>query len=95
MAYGSRGKIGLAMQDFNKAIQLKPNFVNPHINRGITWLQMQAWDYFKSDLAAARNVGVDIAAGLRNAFGSIENFERITGIRLPEDIVALLTPPKV
>ena len=94
MAYGSKGEIGLAIQDFNKAIELNPNFVNPYINRGITWLQMQAWEYFKSDLAAARNVGIDIAAGFRNAFGSIENFEQITGIQLPEDISAMLTPPQ-
>ena len=94
MAHGKMGYIEGAIRDFYKAIELKSDFAEPYTNLGLTWLQMQAWEYFKSDMTAARNIGVDITVGFRNAFGSIENFEQITGIQLPEDIAALLTPPQ-
>ena len=94
MAYGKKGEVERSIQDFNVAIALKPNFADPYINLGLMWLQIQAWDYFKSDLTAAKNVGVDIALGFRNAFGSVENFEKITGVRLPEDIIAMLISPQ-
>lgn len=94
MAHGKIGYIEGAIRDFYKAIELKPDFAEPYTNLGLIWLQMEAWNCFKSDLVAARNVGVDIAAGFRNAFGNPENFEQITGIQLPEDIAALLTPPQ-
>ena len=83
----------MLFRDFYKAIELKPDFAEPYTNLGLMWLQMEAWEDFKSDMTAARNIGVDITVGFRNAFGSIENFEQITGVRLPEDIVEMLTPP--
>ena len=95
MAHGKMGYIEGAIQDFYKAIELKPDFAEPYTNLGLMWLQIQAWDYFKSDLIAARDVDVDIAAGFRNAFGTVAKFEQITGIRLPEDIAAMLISPQV
>ena len=55
-------------------------------------LALEEWENFRSELSAARDVGVDIAISFRNIFGSVANFERITGIQLPPDIAAMLTP---
>ena len=57
------------------------------------WLGLQEWENFRSDLSAARGGGIDIAIDFRNACGSVTNFEQITGIQLPADIAAMLTPP--
>jgi hypothetical protein len=35
-------------------------------------------------------MGVDIIAEFRRNYGSVEDFERKSGVRLPEDIAALL-----
>ena len=38
---------------------------------------------------------MDIVAKFHGTFGNITNFEQKTGIQLPADIVALLTPPQM
>ena len=47
----------------------------------------------KADLITAKEMGVDIVAAFRNDYESVAVFEQKTGIQLPEDIVAMLTPP--
>ena len=86
-------ELNAAIVNFTKAIELDPNYAEAFRNCGIIWLYQQEWENFRSNLSAARNVGIDIAIGFRNTFGSVANFERRTGIQLPEDIAALLTPP--
>ena len=92
VAYVKKGELNSAIVNFTKAIELNPDHANAYNNRGISWLYLREWENFRSDLSAARDVGVDIAIGFRNLFGSVANFEQITGIRLPEDIAAMLTP---
>ena len=91
MAYGQKGETGLAIENFTRAIELKPDYAKAYTYRGITLLHLQKWEIFKSDLIEARNVGVDVASGFRSAFGSVENFEQVTGIQLPADIAEMLT----
>ncbi|MYG06771.1 tetratricopeptide repeat protein [Candidatus Poribacteria bacterium] len=90
--YAKKGELHSAIVNFTKAIELDPDYTEAYINRGITWLYLQEWEDFRSNLSTARNVGIDIAIGFRNACGSVANFERITGIQLPADIAAMLTP---
>ena len=56
---------------------------------------MQEWEKAKADLTTARDMGMDIIAKFQSTFGSVANFERISGIQLPEDSAALLTPPQL
>ena len=90
-AYAKKGKFNSAIVNFTKAIELDPDYAEAYYNRGIMWLCLQEWENFRSDLSDARDVGIDIAIDFRNTFGSVVNFERITGIQLPEDIAAMLT----
>ena len=92
VAYGAKGELNSAIVNFTKAIELDPDYAEAYSNLGIIWLYLQRWENFRSDLSAARGVGVDISIGFRNICGSVANFERITGIQLPEDIAAMLTP---
>ncbi len=91
IVYGVKGDYDRAIIDFNKAIDLKPDFADAYINRGQIRLRLEEWDNFKSELVTARNMGVDIIKGFKDAFTSVGNFERITGIKLPEDIAIMLT----
>ena len=52
------------------------------------------WRARNADLSAARSMGVDIIANFCNSYKSVADFERTTGIQLPEDIAAMLTPPE-
>ena len=93
VAYESKGAFDQAIQDYTQAIQLEQNYANAYRNRGEAWLRLREWEKAKADLTTARDMGMDIIAKFHSTFGNIANFERIKGIQLPEDIVALLTPP--
>ena len=93
-AYLGKGDFENAIKDCNKAIQHKPDYAEAYSARGITWLLKQEWEKAKSDLITARDMGVDIVDVFPDSFGIVENFEQITGVQLPEDIAALLTPPQ-
>ena len=92
IAYSSKGVFGLAVDDFTKVIELNPNNANSYCSRGIAHLHLKNWHEAKSDLTIARNMRLNIIASFHNIFGSVANFEQITGIRLPADIAAMLTP---
>ena len=91
--YDEKGEYNQAIENYDKVIELNPGYVSAYYGRGVAWLHLQEWEKAKADLTTARGMGVDIALVFRNNFGSVENFERINGIQLPEDLAALLTPP--
>ena len=91
VAYGRKGDYDHAIQDFDKAIALKPDLAETYYLRGVTWLFLKEWEKARSDLVAARNRGVDIAAFFSSMFGSVSNFERHYHVRLPDDIAEMVT----
>jgi len=100
-AYNNRGVVyegkddfDKAIQDYTQAIQLTPDYANAYRNRGEVWLRLQEWEKAKADLTTARDLGMDIVAKFHSTFGNIANFGRRTGVQLPADIAALLTPPQ-
>ena len=75
-AYDSQGEYDHAIKDFH---------ATAHYTRGLAQLHLEHWQEAKSDLTAAKNIGLDIATFSR---ADIEqNFE----VKLPEDIAAMLT----
>ncbi len=92
IAYFNKGDFDRAIENYNTAIELKSDDAIAYYTRGVTRLHLQAWEEAKSDLTTARNMGVDITAEFCNIYGSVAGFEQITGIRLPADIAAMLTP---
>ena len=90
-AYRNKGEYDQAIQDLTKAIELKTEFTDAYLDRGLTWLHLKKWQEAKSDLTAAKDMGQDIVASFSQYTESVANFEQITGIKLPEDIAAMLT----
>ena len=93
--YASLGKIDLAIQDFTKVIDLSPESADAHYNRGFIWLRFEKWGDAKSDLATAVVLGTNIAAFFHESYGSIPAFELNYGVKIPDEIIDLLTPHQV
>ncbi len=91
-AYLKKGVFDNAIKDFDMVIQLQPDHAEPYNNRGEAWLHLQEWEKAKADLITAKDMGADIIASFHNGYTNVEDFEQKTGIQLPEDIAALLTP---
>ena len=92
ITYNNKGEYNNAILDFNMAIYLNPNYAITYYNRGIAWLHLGEWANAKSDLMTAKNMQLDIINVFYNSYGGVAGFERTTGIQLPSDIVAMLTP---
>ena len=90
-AYGRKGELDRAIQDFTKAIELNPNSSQAYYARGIVHLSLGEWQKAQSDLTAAKSMGLDISASFRRDNNSVAAFEQKIGVKLPEDIVVMLT----
>lgn len=80
-----------AIEAYNKAIELKPDWAMPYCNRGEAWLHMEEWKEAKSDMITAKKKGVDIIASFQNVYKSVADFEQQMGFQLPKDIAKMLT----
>ncbi len=94
--YNIKGEINSAIADYTKAIELE--FDDAYYNRGVAYAKEGDFENAIKDLDLVIQLMPDyaevIAAWFRNSFNSVANFEQKTGIQLPEDITALLTPPQ-
>ena len=60
-------------------------------NRGKTWLRLREWEKAKSDIRLPlKNMGADIVSSFHNEYESVADFEAKHGVKVPEDIAALL-----
>ena len=91
IAYGSRGYVDRAIEDYTTAVELEPDFAAAYYNRGEAWLYLGEWEKAKSDLTIAKNMGTDIIALFHVIYKDIAELEQKIGVKLPEDIVAMLT----
>ena len=90
-AYHHKGNLEEAIQNYSKAIELNPEYANAYTNRGETWLHISEWEKARADLTTARDMGFDIVASFHNDYESVEDFEAQHGVKVPEDIAALLS----
>ena len=90
LAYVRKSDFESAIVDFNKAIDLNPEDAGTYCNRGEAWLHLKEWQKAKADLTTATDMGVNIIGSFQNDYESVEDFEAKNGVRMPEDIAALL-----
>ena len=90
-AYLQKRDFDRAIENYSKAMQLNPELGPAYCNRGEAWLHLKEWDKAKVDLTAAKDKGVDIVAAFHNGYRNIAMFERRNSVKLPKDVVAMLT----
>ena len=93
LAYFNKGEFILAIRDYTEAVQLELNDSVVYYDRGVAWLHLRKWEKARINLTRAKNLGVDIVNLFHNFYECLENCERMIGIKLPDDIVSLLTQP--
>ena len=93
VTYYKKGDYNRAIEDYNKAIEIQPDLAELYHNRGEALLHLNEMEKAKADLITAKEMGTDIVASFRKDYESVADFEQKTGIQLPEDIAAMLTPP--
>ena len=94
IAYSGKGIYGLAIKDFTQVIALNPNFADVYCYRGIIWLHLKDWDKARSDFGVAQERSTDIITIFNTIHKNISVFEKSNRFKLPEDIAAMLTPPR-
>ncbi len=57
--HAKNGELELAIADYTKAIELKPDYADAYYNRGGAFLRLEDREKAKSDLATARKLGVN------------------------------------
>ena len=92
LACGEKGDYERAIKNYSTAIDLQPDLAEAHYNRGEAWLHLKEWEKAKSDLTAARGMGINLITAFDYLYDSVEDFEESNGVKLPEDIAVMLTP---
>ena len=60
LSHAKNGEIELAIADYSKAIELKPDFAEAYYYRGGALLRLGEHEKVKSDLTTARKMGLDV-----------------------------------
>ncbi len=55
-----KGEVDLAIEDYTKAIELKPDYADAHYYRSKAWLQIGEEEKAKSDMKTANEIGINI-----------------------------------
>ena len=89
LTYIRQGIYSRAVDCYNRSLELRDD-ARIYCNRGEALLHLSQWDDARYDLSSARNGGVDIIASFRGDYESVADFERQTGITMPDDIAEML-----
>ena len=90
-AYMLKGELSRAIGDYDQAIARNPKQPIAIYNRGVCWLLLGIWERSQVDLATAQELGLDLVSTFLDEFNSVVAFEERFGIKVPSDIVAMLT----
>jgi Tfp pilus assembly protein PilF len=78
-AYVTLGKYQEALEDYNAALRLDPDFAKAYVNRGVVWTQTQEYNKALHDFDAALDLGLEdssIYFNRANAFKALGSYER-------------------
>ena len=94
-AYLRSGDLPQAIGDYSKVLELSNDntAVYARYMRAIAWLRLLEWDKARSDLSAVDEAGIDLSVALGSiGYESVAAFEHAHSVKLPEDLVRVLTP---
>ena len=64
VAHSKNGELDKAIENYTKAIELKPDYAEAYYNRGGTFLRLGEREKAELDLTTARKLGVDAITAL-------------------------------
>ena len=91
LAYYYQGNFDRAITEFDKVIELNPD-ARSYFYHGLASLHQREWENARTDFRNAISMELDIVVEFHGFYTSIQAFEDRTGIQLPADIAAMLTP---
>ncbi|MDE0016198.1 MAG: tetratricopeptide repeat protein [Candidatus Poribacteria bacterium] len=73
LAHSKKGELELAIKNYTKAIELKPDYADAYYNRSKTWLRLGETEKAKSDMAAASSIGINSTTASKEI---LRNYDR-------------------
>ena len=73
LAYAKNGELKLAIEDYTKAIELKPDYADAYYRRSKAWLHLGEVEKAKSDMKTASDIGISSATALDE---TLQNYDR-------------------
>lgn len=90
LAYFDKREYETASGDFTNVINGEPANDDAYFHRALASMHLLDWGKVKSDIAIARNLGLDIVAACHQRYPNIADLEDSIGTTLPEDIAEML-----
>ena len=90
--YSRKGEYKRAINDYDEAIERKPDLAEAYYNRGMAFLHLQEWEKAKVSLTEAEELQENIVMdNFGKDYNNVADFEKEISIQLPSEIAALLT----
>ncbi|MCE2416116.1 tetratricopeptide repeat protein [Candidatus Poribacteria bacterium] len=79
VAHAEKSEVELAIENYTKAIELKPDYADAYYNRGGAFLRLGEREKAKSDLAVARHLGSDSIVALDKILQDYDRAWKVLG----------------
>lgn len=79
LAHSKKGEVELAIADYTKAIELKPDYADAYYSRGGAFLRLGEQEKAEADLATARNMGADAITALDKILQDYDRAWKVLG----------------
>lgn len=73
LAHSKNGELELAIEDYSKAIELKPDYADAYYRRSKAWLHLGEQEKAKTDMKTASKIGINSKTALDE---TLQNYER-------------------
>ena len=73
LAHSKKGELELAIADYTKAIELKPDYADAYYRRSKAWLHLGEVEKAKLDMKTASNIGMSSTTAIDE---TLRNYDR-------------------
>ena len=79
LAHSKKGEVELAIKDYTKAIELKPDYADAYYRRSKSWLHLGETEKAKADMKTASNIGINSGTALDETLRNYDRAWKILG----------------
>ncbi len=73
VAHSKKGELKFAIEDYTKAIELKPDYADAYYRRSKVWLHLGETEKAKADMQTASEIGINSTTALDE---TLQNYQR-------------------